>query len=124
MVASLRNNKWLNSVLKLWLRLMWLPQPGDFKWLLKQFQTFLIVGILHTQYESMKLSFKRLICGYHYKKVLKMWLLSLVIIFSGLVEVVKPQNLFHVYNEVFRNFQKAMIMICAKYLLLLACSLY
>ena len=49
------------------------------------------------------------------QKVLKMWLLCLVIIFSGLVEVVKPQNLFHVYNEVFRNFQKSMIMICAKY---------
>ena len=30
-VTSLRNNKRLNSVLNLWLPLMWLPQPGDFK---------------------------------------------------------------------------------------------
>ena len=34
MVTWLRNNKCWNSVLKLWLPLlMWLPQPGDFKWL-------------------------------------------------------------------------------------------
>ena len=26
MVTLLMNNKWLNSVLKLWLPLMWLPQ--------------------------------------------------------------------------------------------------
>ena len=39
----------LNSVLKLWLPLMWLPQPSDFKWLWKQFSTFVMVEISHTQ---------------------------------------------------------------------------
>ena len=39
----------LNSVLKLWLPLMWLPQPSDFKWLWKQFCTFVMVEISHTQ---------------------------------------------------------------------------
>ena len=32
---------------------MWLPQPCDFKWLQKQFRTFVMVEILQTQ-ESMK----------------------------------------------------------------------
>ena len=54
MVTSLRNNKCLNSVLKLWFPLIWLFQPGEFKLLYKQFCTFLMIGILHTQYESTK----------------------------------------------------------------------
>ena len=33
MVIWLRNNKCWNSVIKLRLPLMWLPQPDDFKWL-------------------------------------------------------------------------------------------
>ena len=42
MDTLLKNNKCLNSVLKLWLPLMWLPQPRDFKWFQKQFCTFLL----------------------------------------------------------------------------------
>ena len=55
MIMSLNNNKCLNSVLKLWLPLMWLTQPDDFKLLQKQFQTLLVVEILYTQYKSAKL---------------------------------------------------------------------
>ena len=44
-----------------------------------------------------------------------MWLLFLAPIFSTLVQILKAKNLFHVYYEVFTYFQKAMIMICAKY---------
>ena len=55
MVTSLSNSKCLNSVLKLWLPLMWLPKPQDFKWLWNQFHTFLMIYIFHTTSESMKL---------------------------------------------------------------------
>ena len=54
--------------------------------------------------------FKRLICGYHYQKVLKMWLLSC------LGSYFQTHNIFHVYNEVFTYVLNMW--------LLLACSLY
>ena len=47
-----------------------------------------MVETLHTQYESMKPNLW-LICGYRYQKALRMWLLSLVTIFKGLVQIFK-----------------------------------
>ena len=44
-----------------------------------------------------------------------MWLLPLVTTFQWLGAKFLTQNLFHEYNKVFKYFQKALIVICAKY---------
>ena len=46
-----------------------------------------------------------------------MWLLPLVTTFQWLGANFLTQNLFHEYNKVFKYFQKALIVICAKYVI-------
>ena len=62
--------------------------------------------ILHTQYESMKLCIQEVNLWLPLPKILKMWLLSLVTIFSGLVQIFKPKIYFMFIMKSSQTFRK------------------